>query len=170
MGGLPTHSPYNWPRCHGCHNHMAFVAQLYTCDWFPLDGLLCLQFYICTHDCGDQPFVHLECVRDGAELNSRKNGIEHPAQKRQTIKFWCYDDPFDQREYGDGGSLPSGFFYDFGYLLSDKLCGLFPIDGSEGPPLTDSNRCIGQMNWSVIPCMMYLYLDLNAGPYLYLYS
>ena len=170
MGGLPTHSPYNWPRCHSCHSRMAFIAQIYTCQWFHLEGLMCLQFYICEDDCGDQPFVHLECVHQGAPLNTANEGRVHPRQPKLTIQFWRYEDPLDQTGYGRGDNLPNGFFKDFDYLFSDKLCGLFPIDGSEGPPLSKLNRCIGQMNWPVVPGMLYLYHHNQFGPYLFLYA
>lgn len=168
LGGLPSHDPYNWPRCQSCQSEMAFVGQLYACEWFPISGLFCLQFYMCVERCDlDRSFIQLERVHHGAKRNRRAVGRSHPEQPLKTIRYFEIEDSIDQMSFTkqqlSEGELPDT------HLRNDKLGGLFPYDGYEGPEITADNRYIGQMKWDAIPEMLYLCESRTRGPYFFLY-
>ena len=63
LGGLPSHLPYVWPRCHSCHEKMAFLGQFYQSEALDLHGHFCLQFYACEEDCDLDNNVFLYTIR-----------------------------------------------------------------------------------------------------------
>ena len=147
---------------------MVFVGQLYACEWFPISGLQCIQFYICNMPCDlNRSFIQLERIHSDAQRNRKQIGFPHPNQPKQTIYYNAVTDSMDQMTFTkkqlSEDDLPDK------HLRDDKLAGLFPYDGYEGPEITNENRCIGQMNWNIIPEMMYLY-ENSDGPYFFLYS
>jgi len=147
---------------------MAFIGQLYACDWFPISGLHCIQFYVCIERCDlDHSFIQLERIHSDAKRNRRQIGRAHPDQPKKTIYYRPVADSMDQMTFTEQ-RLSEDDLVDK-HLRDDKLAGLFPYDGYEGPEINDDNRCIGQMNWKVIPAMLYLY-ENSDGPYFYLYS
>lgn len=173
FGGLPSHMPHNWPRCQGGHERMAFLGQIYACDWFPLDGLLCLQFYTCTQRCHvDIDFFHLELVHLGAPKNRRGEGVANPNLSPRTIHYYVVEDPIDQDTYfkvlrDHNHPCPD---LESEHYHKDRLGGAFLFDGSEGPTNTVTNRCIGQFRH---PCdsstTIYLYSSRKEGFYIYRY-
>ena len=42
-----------WHLCQACQERMAFVGQLYSSGWLPVDGHLALQLYMCD-DCQEE--------------------------------------------------------------------------------------------------------------------
>ncbi len=168
LGGLPSHLPYNWPRCQSCQAIMAFVGQLYACEWFPISGFFCLQFYICADRCDlDHSFIQLERVHHGAKPNRRRLGRPHADQPLKTIRYCEVEDSMDQMTFTNGQYSEEQLSDT--HLRDDKLAGLFPYDGYEGPAITKDNRCIGQMKWNAIPETIYLYESASDGPYFLLY-
>jgi hypothetical protein len=164
---------------------MGFVGQLYAKDWFPIDGHLALQFYVCD-DCrktvgSASPSgkrakeatisvartLHLETLPATAAENARRFGVRCRFQSKQYIAFTPVADSMDQGEFHRRKlaeeELPDE------HLRSDKLGGLFPYDGCEGPKITRQNRLIGQFLWRGIGGTVYLYHSARYGIYSFLY-
>jgi hypothetical protein len=55
------------------------------------------------------------------------------------------------------------------HLRKDKLGGLFPYEGYEGPKITKQNRMIAQFIWRGIGGAVYLYHSARHGIYPFLY-
>lgn len=55
------------------------------------------------------------------------------------------------------------------HLFDDKVGGLFPYDGYEGPKLSKQNRMVAQFNWKGIGGPVYVYHSIREGFYLYVY-
>ena len=168
VGGLPDHLPYMWPRCQACQEQMAFVGQLYDSDRLPLGGHLALQFYVCD-DCRDaRRFVHMEALPANASLNARRTGVRCPTQPKLYISYTRVEDSIDlwalNRRQLSEEELPDT------HLRRDKVGGLFPYDGSEGPRITRQNRMVAQFVWPGIKAAVYLYQSSRLGIYPYLYS
>jgi hypothetical protein len=55
------------------------------------------------------------------------------------------------------------------HLRRDKVGGLFPYDGYEGPKITPSNLMVAQFLWKGVGATVYLYRSAKYGFYPYLY-
>jgi hypothetical protein len=164
---------------------MGFVGQLYTKDWFPIDGHLALQLYVCD-DCRKTVGVasrsgavvkgapisvastlHLEALPATAAENSRGLGVRCRFQPKRTISYNPVEDSMDQWEFNRRElaeeELPDK------HLRRDKLGGLFPYDGYESPKITRRNRMIGEFIWRGIGGTVYLYHSTRHGIYPFLY-
>jgi hypothetical protein len=130
---------------------MGFVGQLYAKDWFPIDEYLALQFYVCD-DCrktvgSASPSggkakeatisvartLHLEALPATAAVNAQRLGVRCRFQPRRYIAYTPVADSmkqgkFNRRKLAEE-ELPDE------HLRSDKLGGLFPYDGYEGPKI-----------------------------------
>lgn len=167
VGGQPSHLPYFWPRCQACQERMAFVGQLYDSDRLSLDGHLALQFYVCD-DCQDkQRWLHMEALPKAAPLNSARVGVRRRSQPRRYIHYSPVEDSMDQWELNRRRlaeeELPDK------HLRRDKVGGLFPYDGDEGPKITPSNLMVAQFLWQGVGATVYLYRSAKYGFYPYLY-
>ena len=154
FGGLPTHLPHNWPRCQTGQERMAFLGQIYSCDWFPIDGLLCLQFYTCIESCVlDVDFLHMECVHVGASKNTGGHGIANPSLAVRTIEYYPTEDSIDHETFlqiisDNNQPWPEP---NDKHHYQDRLGGVYTFDGSEaGISITATNRCIGHFQH---PCV-----------------
>jgi hypothetical protein len=166
-GGVPAHLPYYWPRCQACQERMAFVGQLYSKEWFPIDGHLALQFYVCD-DCQEtRKWVHMEALPGSASANTRAIGVRCRSQPRLYIDYVQIEDSMDQWTFGRR-HLAETELQDK-HLRKDKIGGLFPYDGYDGPKITKQNRMIAQFIWQGIGSAMYLYQSAEQGIYPYLY-
>ncbi len=168
VGGLPSHSPYLWPRCQACQERMAFVGQLYASESFPMGGHLALQFYAC-HECRERrPLVHMEALPVSASPNLRRVGVRCLTQPKLHISFTAVEDSLDQWSFNRRRlaevELPDE------HLRRDKVGGLFPYDDYEGPKVTRENRMVAQFVWPGIKAAVYLYHSSRFGFYPYLYS
>jgi hypothetical protein len=164
---------------------MGFVGQLYAKDWFPLGGHLALQFYVC-NECRETvglapasggvvkgatisvaSTLHLEALHATAAENSRGLGVRCRFQPKRYISYAPVADSMDQWEFNRRKlaeeELPDK------HLRRDKLGGLFPYDGYEGPKITRQNRMTGQFSWRGIGGVVYLYHSARKGIYPYLY-
>jgi hypothetical protein len=184
VGGLPSHLPYQWPRCQMCQSRMGFVGQLYAADWFPIQGHLALQFYAC-NDCrrtvpldsasrrAKKAAVsvaithHMEALPNTASPNVRNEGVRCKFQPRRYIHYLPVEDSMDQSTFNRQKvvetDLPDK------HLREDKIGGLFPYDGYEGPKITKRNQMIAQFKWQGIGGTIYLYQSSESGIYPYLY-
>ena len=184
VGGLPTHLPYTWPLCQLCQIPMAFVGQLYASDCFPVDHLA-VQFYVC-NDCRNQIHpasangginkkitlniantVHVQPIPSTAEPNKSNRGVRCQHQPKLYITYDTIDDSVDQRTFNRRKiaeeRLPDQ------HLRKDKIGGLFPYDGHDGPKITKSNQLLAQFLWQGIGKTLYLYSATKTGLYPYLY-
>ena len=158
---------------------MAFMAQLYASDWFPIDGLLCLQFYTCVGrcvlaGCPTDPLrcvdlLHLECVQVGAPENKRKYGVSNPDLAVRTIDYYPTEDSIDHETFLKIISDSDQPWPDVkdSHHYQDRLAGTYTFDGSEaGIAISASNRCIGQFRH---PCVdgttIYLWHSDDHGIY-----
>jgi hypothetical protein len=164
---------------------MAFVGQLYAKDWFPIDGHLALQLYVCD-DCRKTVGVaspsggvvkgatrsvagtlHLEALPPSVEANSRGLGVRCRFQPKRYIAYTPVEDSMDQWEFNRRKlaeeELPDE------HLRRDKLGGLFPYDGYESPTITKQNRMIAQFIWPGVGGVVYLYHSSRHGIYPFLY-
>jgi hypothetical protein len=146
---------------------MAFVGQLYAKDWFPIDGHLALQFYVCD-DCREtRKWVHMEALPKTASANTQRIGVRCRSQPRLYISYDPVEDSMDQwtfnRRMLAEEELPDK------HLRKDKLGGLFPYDGYESPKITKRNQMIAQFIWRGIGVALYLYESTEQGIYPYLY-
>src|SRR5262245_60053375 len=94
VGGLPAHLPSVWPRCQMCRHLMAFVGQLYAKDWFPIDGHLAIQMYVCDEHRKTIKYpnsrksfsisesLHLEFLPRTAPRNSQQKGVRCKLQPK----------------------------------------------------------------------------------------
>jgi hypothetical protein len=164
---------------------MAFVGQLYAKDWFPIDGHLALQLYVCDHcrktvgvaspsggvvkgaTISVAGMLHLEALPPTAAVNSRGLGVRCRFQPKRYISYTPVEDSTDQWEFNRRKlaeeELPDE------HLRRDKLGGLFPYDGYEGPKITRQNRMIAQFMWRGIGGAVYMYDSARYGIYPYLY-
>jgi hypothetical protein len=55
------------------------------------------------------------------------------------------------------------------HLRRDKVGGLFPYDGYDGPRITPTNRMVAQFTWKAVNGPIYLYQSSRRGLYLYHY-
>lgn len=173
VGGLPRHLPHQWPVCQRCQQRMGFVGQLYTSEWFQLGDLLGLQFYVCdecretVRDANPDVTIHLEELFRDAKLNGKNVGVRCRRQPRLFITYTPVEDSTDQwtfhRRDLNVEEMPDR------HLFRDKIGGLFPYDGSEGPRITKSNVMIAQFAWKGIGGPIYLYRSSKRGVYLYHY-
>jgi len=173
FGGLPSHLPHNWPRCQCGQERLAFMGQIYACDWFPLNGLLCLQFYTCVRRCLlDVDLLHVELVHPGAPTNRRCEGVANPDLPVRTINYFAVEDSLDHGTFLGmiSGEDPVWPVLKDEHLYSDRLGGIYTFDGTEGPVIDESNRCIGQFQH---PCIrretIYLYESTKEGIYAHTY-
>lgn len=185
VGGLPTHLPYTWPLCQICHEPMGFVGQLYATDWFPIDGHLALQFYVCD-DCRKTVKVasvnggvvkgaalsvattyHVEALPRTALVNSRGKGVRCKSQPKQYIHYVPVEDSMDQWTF-IRRKLVETQLRDK-HLRKDKIGGLFPYDDYECPKITKRNRMITQFKWAGFGGTIYLYQSTEKGIYPLLY-
>jgi hypothetical protein len=164
---------------------MGFVGQLYAKDWFLIDGHLALQFYVCD-ECRKTVGVaspsggvakgatvsvartlHLEALPTTAAENSRGFGVRCRFQPKRYISYSPVEDSMDQWEFTRRKlaeeELPDQ------HLRRDKLGGLFPYDGYEGPKITRQNQMIGQFIWQGIGGAVYLYHSGRRGLFPFLY-
>ncbi len=152
---------------------MGFVGQLYAADWFPLDGLLGLQFYVCdecretVREANPDVTIHMEELFPGAKLNTKKAGVRCRRQPRVFIAYTPVEDSMDQWTFLRREAIPDEM--PDRHLFDDKIGGLFPYDGSDGPKITRSNPMIAQFDWKGIGGPIYLYRSLKRGIYLYHY-
>jgi hypothetical protein len=180
VGGLPRHLPQVWPRCQMCQHPMAFVGQIYAKPWFPLDGQMALQFYACDEDRKtiEVPYsrkksfsisepLHLEFVAHTAAKNPGRKGVRSKFQPKLYITYEPVKDSMDQQTFLRR-RLPEQALADK-HLRSDKLGGMFPYDGYDGPAITRKNRMIGQLGWVGIGGLVYLYQDVEKGIYAFRY-
>jgi hypothetical protein len=174
VGGLPGHLPYVWPRCQMCQERMAFVGQLYAKEWFPIDGHLALQFYVCDgcrvtfgKEANDRVPIHLEVMPRTAPANTSRTGVRCRSQPLRYISYTPVEDAMDQwtfnRHKPAESDLPDT------HLRRDKIGGLFPYDGYECPRITRQNRMIAQFTWKGINGPIYLYQSTKEGIYPYHY-
>jgi hypothetical protein len=167
VGGLPSHLPYFWPRCQACQERMAFVGQLHASDWFPIDGHLALQFYVC-EDCQEtRKWLHMEALPRSASVNRQGAGVRCRFQPKLYISYVPVEDSmsqwaFNRRKLAEG-QLPDK------HLRRDKIGGLFPYDGYDSPRITRRNQMIAQFIWQGIGGAVYLYHSAQHGIYPYLY-
>ena len=173
IGGLPSHLPVNWPRCQGGQERLAFIAQIYSCDWFPLNGLFCLQFYACVERCHlEVDFLHMELVHEGALENGKKRGVAHPDLPVKTINYTPTRDSLDHDTFleiisDDNQEWP---VLKDEHLHKDRLSGIYTFDGYEGPVVNKTNRCIGQFRHPCDPQTgLYLFHSDTEGIYLHAY-
>lgn len=168
VGGVPSHLPYTWPRCQACQGQMAFVGQLYSSDWLPLDDHLALQFYVCDRCRERRKWMHMEALPTASPANDRRTGVRCGSQPRQYIHYTPVDDSMDQwafqRRQLTEEDLPDK------HLRRDKVGGLFPYDGYEGPKITRQNRMVAQFVWPGVGAAVYLYRSVRHGFYPFLYS
>lgn len=185
VGGLPSHLPYVWPLCQLCQERMAFVGQLCDSQWLSLDGHQALQFYVCDN-CRKSVRVasasgglkkgvtlsvahtlHLEALPATAKPNSKNDGVRCKFQPKRHISYTPVEDSVDQWTFNrrslDADELPDT------HLRDDKVGGLFPYGGSDGPKITKTNRMIAQLRWQGFGGTIYLYQSSRAGFYPYLY-
>jgi hypothetical protein len=146
---------------------MAFVGQLYAAPWFPIDGHLALQFYVCD-DCQEtRKWVHMEALPKTAPLNGQSVGVRSRSQPKLYISYMAVEDSMDQWTFNRRrlaeGELPDK------HLRRDKIGGLFPYDAYESPKITRRNPMIGQFIWRGIGGAVYLYHSAQHGIYPYLY-
>jgi hypothetical protein len=168
---------------------MAFVGQLYAKDWWPLDGHLALQIYVCDgcrhparppkkgftlgRDFGGVPnAIHLEFLPTTAPTNTKAIGVRCRFQPKRYISYTPVEDSMDQWEF-NRRELPEEELADK-HLRLDKLGGLFPYD-SEGTKITKQNMMIGQLGWQHwqgfgFGGTVYLYRSARVGIYPLLYS
>lgn len=169
IGGVPAHLPYVWPRCQMCQEWMGFVGQLYASDWFPLGDHLALQFYVCD-ECrqtfsGANDFlpIHMEVLPKTAVKNVKAKGVRCKRQSKRYIIYDPVEDSMDQWTFNrrnlGGDELPDK------HLFDDKVGGLFPYDGYEGPRITRHNRMVAQFRWSGMGGPIYLYHSTKTGFY-----
>ncbi len=136
-----------------------------------MGGHLALQFYVCD-DCMDvgSQLVHLEALPPTAAANLRGAGVRYRPQPKRYITFTPVEDSIDQWAYKrwiltEDDDLPDE------HLLKDKVGGLFPYDGSEGPKITRQNRMVAQFDWRPrLKAMIYMFYSVRQGFYLSLYS
>lgn len=168
VGGLPSHLAYQWPRCQSCHEQLAFVGQLYAGDGLPLDGHLALQFYVC-QDCQEEHrgWLHMEALPPTAPANDRRVGVRCRSQPRRYIRYSPVEDSMDQWAFNRGAVTAEDLPDD--HLLKDKVGGLFPYDGYEGPKITPANRMVAQFSWKAIRAAVYVYRSTRYGFYPYTY-
>jgi hypothetical protein len=173
VGGLPRHLPHVWPRRQLCQGRMGFVGQLYCGDRLPLSGHLAAQFYVCD-DCretfdqaNDRVPIHLELLPPTAEVNTSRTGVRCPSQPLRYIAYTPVQDSMDQWAF-DRRKPAEGDLRDK-HLRRDKVGGLFPYDGYEGPPITRQNRMIAQFLWQGIGGPIYLFSSDREGIYPYHY-
>jgi hypothetical protein len=146
---------------------MAFVGQLYATAWFPMDGHLALQFYVCD-DCQEtHKWIHMEALPQTASRNTEGAGVRCRSQPRLYISFVAVEDSMDQWTFNRRklaeAELPDK------HLRRDKIGGLFPYDGYDGPKITKQNQMIAQFIWQGIKGGVYLYRSAQYGIYPYLY-
>jgi len=164
---------------------MAFVGQLYAKDWFPMDGHLALQFYVCDGCRKNVPVLspsgrvkkgvtfsvptalHLEPLPATAPANTQGMGVRCRFQPKRYISYTPVEDSMDQWEFNRRKLSEEEFLPDK-HLRSDKLGGLFPYD--EGPKITRQNLMIGQLHWQGFGGTVYLYQSVRVGIYPLLYS
>jgi hypothetical protein len=153
---------------------MAFVGQLYASDGFSLGEHLALQFYVCD-DCrvtfgkqaNDQVPIHMEVLPRTAATNTSHTGVRCPSQPLRYISYTPVEDSMDQWTFNRRklaeSDLPDR------HLRRDKIGGLFPYNGYDGPRITRQNRMIAQFFWKGISGPIYLYQSTREGIYLYHY-
>ncbi len=153
---------------------MAFVGQLYTSDWFSLGTHLALQFYVCDDcrvtfgkDANDQVPIHMEALPRTAVINTSRTGVRCPSQPLRYISYTPVEDSMDQCTFGR--RKPAESELPDKHLRRDKIGGLFPYNGYDGPRITKQNRLIAQFIWSGIGGPIYLYQSTKAGIYLHHY-
>jgi hypothetical protein len=146
---------------------MAFVGQLYSSERLPLDGHLALQFYVCDACREIRKWLHMEALPPSAPANDRRFGVRCPSQPRRFIHYTPIEDSMDQWTFL--GSELTGEDLPDKHLRFDKVGGLFPYDGYEGPAITRTNRMVAQVTWPGIGAIAYLYHSSKAGLYAYLY-
>jgi hypothetical protein len=175
VGGLPAHLPSVWPRCQSCQHFMAFVGQIYAKEWFPIGDHLAMQFYACDEHRKiiKAPYsrksfsisepLHLEFLPRIAARNSGKKGVRCKLQPKLYVTYVRVEDSLDQwtfnRRRMAEQELPDK------HLRQDKIGGLFPYDGYDGPKITKKNPMIAQFNWVGIGGFVYLYQSATNGIY-----
>lgn len=174
VGGLPDHLPRVWPACQLCQDRMEFVGQLYAADRLPLGGPLGLQFYVCDNcretfkgQANDRLPIHLEVLPAEAAENAGREGVRCRKQPLRYISYTPVEDSMDQwsflRRKMAEEELPDT------HLRRDKVGGLFPYDGSDGPRITPANRMVAQFTWAAVGGPIYLFRSSARGLYLYHY-
>jgi len=170
VGGLPRHLPHQWPKCQRCQESVGFVGQHFASKWFPLDGQLGLQFYVCDEcretfgDSNPDVTIHMEELFSGAKLNTKKAGVRCRWQPKLFITYNPVADSMEQWTF-DRSDASLDEMSDR-HLEEDKIGGLFPYDGYETPKITKSNRMIAQFTWKGIGGPIYLYQSTKKGIYL----
>jgi hypothetical protein len=168
VGGLPDHRPHVWPMCQLCQERMEFVGQLYACERLPLDGLLGLQFYGCDgcrdtgREANDRLPLHMELLPPDAPATARPEGVRCRKQPLRYIRYTAVEDPMDQWAFMRATDVE---IPDDSYLFGDKVGGLFPYDGSDGPKITRGNRMLAQFTWAAVRGPIYLYHSTKSGLY-----
>ncbi|VTT97752.1 unnamed protein product [Gemmataceae bacterium] len=174
VGGVPDHLPHVWPRCQLCQGAMGFVGQLYACDLLPLRGSLGLQIYLCdgcreafNGGANDRLPIHMELLTPAPAENSTRKGVRCRLQPVLHIAYTPTSDSIDQWTFNRSRlaeeELPDT------HLRSDKVGGLFPYDGSDGPKITRANRMIAQFTWAGVGGPIYLFDSSKRGVYPYHY-
>ncbi|WP_439621522.1 hypothetical protein [Gemmata sp.] len=174
VGGVPDHLPHVWPRCQLCQEPMGFVGQLYSRDRLPLGDSLGLQIYVC-NDCreafnggaNDRSPIHMELLTPDAVENTTRKGVRCRRQPALHIAYTPTPDSVDQWSF-NRGRLVEDQLSDT-HLRLDKVGGLFPYDGSDGPKITRANRMIAQFLWAGVGGPIYLFDSAKRGVYLYHY-
>ena len=174
VGGVPDHLPHVWPRCQLCQEPMGFVGQLYACDRLVLDGALGLQIYVCDGcrrsspgQANDWLPIHMELLPSAAVENASRKGVRCRRQPTRYIAYTPTPDSIDQWAFNRSRlaeeELPDT------HLRSDKVGGLFPYDGYDGPKITRANQMIAQFIWAGVGGPIYLFRSATRGVYLYHY-
>ena len=174
VGGLPAHLPDKWPRCQSCQESMGFVGQLYASTWFPIDGQLALQFYVCDQcrktfnkQANDYVPIHMEQLSLKALPNTEMGGVRCKLQPKLYISYDRVEDSMHQWTFNRRKLLEDDL--PDKHLRDDKIGGLFPYDGYESPKITKNNRMIAQFVWRGINGPIYLYWSKKDGIYLFYY-
>jgi hypothetical protein len=174
VGGLPNHLPHVWPRCQLCQDRMEFVGQVYSSERLLLDAALGLQFYICdgcretyNGQANDRLPIHMEVLSEGAAENVGREGVRCRKQPLLHITYTPVEDSMDQWAF-HRRRLAEEELTDT-HLRRDKVGGLFPYDGADGPRITPANRMVAQFTWAGVGGPIYLFRSSVRGLYLYHY-
>jgi hypothetical protein len=109
----------------------------------------------------------MEALPKTASGNSQGAGVRCRSQPKLYISYAAVEDSMDQWTFNRRG-VPERDLPDK-HLRQDKIGGLFPYDGYEGPKITKRNQMIAQFIWRGIGAAVYLYHSARDGTYPYLY-
>ena len=152
---------------------MAFVGQIYAKEWFPIDGHLAIQMYVCDEhrktikypysrkSVSIAELLHLELLSRSAPRNLRQRGVRCKLQPKLYITYDRVEDSMDQWTF-NRRHLPEEELPDK-HLRQDKIGGLFPYDGYDSPKITKQDQLVAQFHWAGIGGTVYLYHSVQQG-------